>query len=472
MILTCENCSRRYSLAEEMIRGKAVKLRCKGCQQIIAVPAATGSAAAGKSSAPPAARASAKKGAAILSDGLSAVTRLSEGESWFAMIKGKQTGPLLSRDLAGRFKAGEIGRRTYVWREGMADWRRAEDVAELLAIFEPEKWVPAPAEEVSVHHRRESFEELVQVTNPVTQSRPLPGLKLSPQMLAASPPPRRENEPEPSRPTPSGLTPVASLGEETRFFISEAGMHKRNPPWKIAAFVIALIALPLAVLYLLAAFQVVPLTVTRVDSSGREVKESVFSSRGVSALGDLLTGRGRRAQPVAPGGESRPGRVPPKAPVASLKTVDIPPAPLPSPSPSPPPSSKTTSTADLRALYGDGSKGDVGPVVRRQKEKRVEAADGLGQREVARVVSQTQPAFRFCIEQEMKRNPSFRGGKIFINALVGSSGTVKQAAISRPDIDSSSLGQCLKSKARRMVFAAFSGDDTEVQIPLILTTSL
>jgi hypothetical protein len=91
---------------------------------------------------------------------------------------------------------------------------------------------------------------------------------------------------------------------------------------------------------------------------------------------------------------------------------------------------------------------------------------------VAKVVSQTQPGFRFCIEQEMKKNPSFRGGKIFIHALVGTSGTVKQAVISRPEIDSSSLGQCLKSKARRMVFAAFSGDDTEVQIPLILTTSL
>ncbi len=284
-----------------MIRGKAIKLRCKGCQQIIAVPAAAGSAPAGKSSAPPAARALAKKAAAVLSDGMSAVTRLSEGESWFAMIKGRQTGPLLSRDLASRFKAGEIARRTYVWREGMADWRRAEDVAELLAIFEPEKWVPAPAEEVSVHHRRESFEELVQVTNPVTQSRPLPGLKLSPQMLAASPQPRPENEPEPSQPTPSGLTPLASPGEETRFFISEAGMHKRNPPWKIAAFVIALIAAPLSVLYLLAALQVVPLTVTRVDSSGREFKESVFSSGGVSALGDLLTGRSRPAQHAASG---------------------------------------------------------------------------------------------------------------------------------------------------------------------------
>jgi len=45
-------------------------------------------------------------------------------------------------------------------------------------------------------------------------------------------------------------------------------------------------------------------------------------------------------------------------------------------------------------------------------------------------------------------------------------------AISRPDIDGSSLGEYLKGKARRMSFAAYSGDDTEVQIPLILTTSL
>jgi predicted Zn finger-like uncharacterized protein len=469
LILTCENCSRRYSVAEEMVRGKAIKLRCKGCQQLITVPAASGSGASAKSSAPPVARASNKKDAAAkdaaaLSDGLSAVTRIAEGESWFAMIKGRQTGPLLSRDLAGRFKAGAIGRRTYVWREGMADWKRAEDVAELLPIFEPEKWVPAPAEEVSVNHRRESFEELA-VTNPVVQGRPLPGLKLSREMLAASPQPRWEDGEEPRRePTPSGLTPLVS-GEETGFFIAKAGMNKRNPPWKIAAFAIALIVLPLSVLYLLTAFKLGPLMVTRVDSSGREFKESVFASGGVSGLGDLLAGR-KGTAPMA-SGESRPGRIPPKAPAAAPKPEESPPSPPPSPSP------RTASSADLRALYADASKGDVRPTVRKQsKEKKEDAAGGLGQAEVAKVVSQTQPGFRFCIEQEMKKNPSFRGGKIFIHALVGTSGTVKQAVISRPEIDSSSLGQCLKSKARRMVFAAFSGDDTEVQIPLILTTSL
>ena len=130
------------------------------------------------------------------------------------------------------------------------------------------------------------------------------------------------------------------------------------------------------------------------------------------------------------------------------------------------------SAADLRSLYADGTKADVGPTVRNQRERPEESGSGLAPTEVAKVVAQTQPAFQFCIEQEMKKNPSFKGGKIFINAVVGGSGAVKQVAISRPDIDGSSLGECLKGKARRMIFAAYSGADTEVQIPLILTTSL
>ena len=39
----------------------------------------------------------------------------------------------------------------------------------------------------------------------------------------------------------------------------------------------------------------------------------------------------------------------------------------------------------------------------------------------------------------------------------------------RQDIAGSSMGNCLKVRARRMVFPAFSGDDVEVEIPLVLT---
>lgn len=97
---------------------------------------------------------------------------------------------------------------------------------------------------------------------------------------------------------------------------------------------------------------------------------------------------------------------------------------------------------------------------------------GPGEREVTRVVAQSQPAFQFCIEQELRKNPAFRGGNVFITATVGSSGIVKSVRIGRRDIEISPLGSCLKAKTKRMVFPAFSGSDAEVQVPLILTANV
>ena len=97
---------------------------------------------------------------------------------------------------------------------------------------------------------------------------------------------------------------------------------------------------------------------------------------------------------------------------------------------------------------------------------------GPSEREVAWVVAQSQPAFQFCIEQELRKNPGFRGAKVFITATVGSSGIVKSVRIGRRDIEISPLGSCLKAKTKRMVFPAFSGADAEVQVPLILTANV
>jgi predicted Zn finger-like uncharacterized protein len=456
LILTCEKCQRRYSVAEEMLR-KAMKLRCKSCQHIISVPAHPQSGASPpKANAGRAARRSPtgprggapKKDAGVPWNGLSAVTRPSEdGPPWFAMIKGRQGGPFQLKELECRVKAEEIGRRTYFWREGMTDWKRAEDLPELSSIFSP---AAAPA---TTNHLRESIADSV-------QERPLPGFKIAPGMMST--PPKTEREADKDKPSPDAAERPTSgqppPGEETRFFIAEAGVNKRNPPWKIGAFAVSLIVLPAAVLYLLAAFKVGPLVVTRIDASGHEIKETVFSSES-SRLRELLSGRKQTSKPALD-------------PRISTRASKGPSAPKPSESP-PAPRRPPVASAELQALYADSSHVDVGPAVRKPEEKKSEeSSGGLAQADVAKVVAQSQPAFQFCIEQEMKKNPSFKGGKIFINAVIGSSGTVKQASISRPDIDASSLGDCLKAKARRMVFASFSGDDTEVQIPLILTTSL
>ena len=100
------------------------------------------------------------------------------------------------------------------------------------------------------------------------------------------------------------------------------------------------------------------------------------------------------------------------------------------------------------------------------------AGSGPSTQALSKVVSQGSPAFQFCIEQQLKKTPKFRGGKVNLVATVGPSGVVKQARLDRRDIDGSDLGDCLKSKARRLVFPAFQGEDVEVQIPLVLTATL
>ncbi len=418
-----------------------------------------------------------------VADGLT--SSASVAAPWFAMIQGKQAGPFQLADLAERIRSGEVATRTYVWREGMPGWKRAADappVAALLPALAPapgaEPPIAKPETEgrngapVSLDLQSDLFAD-ADHSPPQLEGRPLPGLKLSarlparPEALAgqklasveASAP--TESAFDPLTPSPSERDDSAPPADSTGFFIAEAGMNERNPPWKIAGFAIALIGIPAAVLYLLSALKVGPLVVMRVDASGQEVKESVFSARGVSGIGDLLLGR-RKASPASAPESTHPAARTSvaKSSVLAVKAVD-------------PPATKPVSPQELQAFYADSSHRDIGPSARKAEEKGRESGVGrLAEAEVTKVVAQTQPAFQFCIEQEMKKNPTLKGGKIFINAMVGSSGMVKSVAIDRRDIDASNLGECLKNKARRMTFSAFSGDDTEVQIPLILTTAL
>lgn len=438
-----------------MLRGRALKLRCKSCQHVITAQAAA--PAEPQSQSLP----------WNLSDGLTGAP--AAPTPWFAMLKGKQVGPLAAADLAAKFRSAEATARTFVWREGMTDWRRAAEVAEVAALLPQAASIAAnsppganpPGEEQSaglawLHARTEFFGE-PESTPLQVASRPLPELKLPARNGAAadSSTPRESANRVANRSALSEPDASASPGEATRYFIAEAGMNQRNPPWKIAGFALALVAVPAAVLYLLSLLKIGPLVVTRVDAEGHQVRESVFSPR-ATGIRDLLLGRGRDSA----GSKPSPARSSPAKAAASPKAAEASPAP------------KSASSPELKAFYGDRSHRDVGPTARPAEKSSESREGGLGEGEVAKVVAQMQPAFQFCIEQEMKKNPAFKGGKIFIRATVGSSGTVKHASIDRADVDASTLGECLKGKARRMIFSAFAGEDAELQIPLILTRSL
>jgi hypothetical protein len=381
---------------------------------------------------------------------------------WFAMVRGSQVGPMAQEPLEQLIRAGEVTPKTFVWCDGMAEWRRAETLPELagsLAATRPPK--PATTADLS-----QLFSDL-----DLTVSRPMDARAVE-QMLSGTRAPRPavvEPATSPGRTTTTTTTrstAVASASRKSRRAadaedLEASGLSRRRSPWKAVLVVLLILAVPVAGLYALSSMQVLPLEVPQVDpATGTSVKEPVFSAKGVRGLKNLLLGN---TPPPAPPSPPREARTPPPRPAPP------PPVAAPAPKPEPP------ASPELKKLYSDTRKADVGPTVvptLAHATPPPSAGGGPNQQALAKVVAQSGPAFQSCIEQQLKRTPNFRGGKVNLVATVGASGTVKQARLDRKEIDISDLGSCLKSRARRLVFPSFEGEDVEVEIPLVLTAAL
>ncbi len=537
MNFSCNKCQRRYSIADDKVRGKTVKVRCKNCSNVISVEgppeeteestrvvsladverlreqdrslAEEGSAVAVAS--PQAAPAPA---AQSWDDEPTRTMPLRDTRSpWFVMVKSKQEGPLDESALQELVDAGTITGRSYFWQQGMPDWKRGSDVPELAGLFAaaappppppPPLAPPAPplmeAETATVVAGPSSTSWQPEPPPPSqTTWQTEPGQRRAQQLDApwsqeGEQAPVESNSPQlgelfsdldlPQQEQQAGEDaaagfeggsqedPLAPLGQEpekkraaenTQYFVKKAGVDRRNPPWKIALFVVLLVALPVGVLYALTELQVVPLRVTRVDAQGQVVEQpvSVFSAEGMGELRDLMLGR---VKPPPP---------PPPAPKAEVKPPPAEPAKVePETPPAQPEAPKDEAAA---ALYAEADKKDAAPEVREEAE--VAATDSTEQsgppkEEIARVVGKSQPAFKACIEQALRKNPKLRDGKLLLTATVGASGTVKEVSFDREDLKGSLIGACLKARAKRMVFPAFSGDDVEVEIPLVLSKSM
>ncbi len=107
MKIVCDSCGTKYSIADEKVRGKVFKIRCKKCSHIIVVR--------GGESAPEA--------AAPTSDG-----------GWHVVIDGEQVGPLSDADVRTKVERGELKADTYTWKEGFADWVKLSAVPEFAGL--------------------------------------------------------------------------------------------------------------------------------------------------------------------------------------------------------------------------------------------------------------------------------------------------------------------------------------------------
>ena len=174
--VTCDKCGKRYVISDDKVVGKAsVKIRCKQCQNLISVAvtapvAAPPQVSASISGVVPAPRSPWEE------ESTRAMPPLDTTAQWFAMLGGKQQGPFDLGELQRRVAAGEVTLRTYLWKAGMGDWKRASDVPEVSPVFAgptapppprpPTRSVPAVQRDVAVANEVPSPE----LTRPTAQS--------------------------------------------------------------------------------------------------------------------------------------------------------------------------------------------------------------------------------------------------------------------------------------------------------------
>ncbi|HEX8698424.1 MAG TPA: AgmX/PglI C-terminal domain-containing protein [Myxococcaceae bacterium] len=254
--------------------------------------------------------------------------------------------------------------------------------------------------------------------------------------------------------------------EDTRHFMVKSGVTRRNPFWKIALFILLPILLIAGGAFALDQLNFIPKAKV-VNAQGQTVEKSYFSQEGVGELRDRLMGR-KKPAPVTPA----PVPTPAPAPKTPSDT-----APKPEGQGGQAPAAPETgkSAEELKALYGDTTKTDVGPEARKDTEEvpvDAAASGGPAEEDVAKVVAQSQGAIKSCVEQELRKNPKFKGGKVTLVATVGTSGTVKSAKLDNKALDSAPVGTCIKKAATRMAFPAFKAEDgveeVDLQIPLVL----
>jgi predicted Zn finger-like uncharacterized protein len=135
MKVTCQACSAQYTIADDKVKGRKVKIRCKACQTPIVVdgqnpPADAGS---GASEPPPAL------------DPFAPETALStDADVWNVNLSDTDSRTMTTAEVIEAFRSGVVTPDAFVWKDGMGDWVPIMDCVELAPLLSGPTAPPAP----------------------------------------------------------------------------------------------------------------------------------------------------------------------------------------------------------------------------------------------------------------------------------------------------------------------------------------
>ena len=486
MQFSCESCKTQLQIADEKVRGKRLIVRCKRCGAKISIsdpalgaarprlgagppafapPAASASSAVSRrrpvsaqpsqpASAAPAERDSdtdstramdshlleqalqaSKSDEPTLNDAAPSAAKPPPSRPapesagaplWFAMLHGKQTGPLTRAELGARTDEGAIGPRTYLWKDGMNAWQRAKDLPELQGLFrqlpEAPSLPPPAAPPPSGALREFSSADFVAKAQPVEAIKPE----------------QAKDGPAAAAPFPFGdLVNPEGIGNEL-FAPEQGSVQKPGGLAKRAAAELEKKSSPPRPSATPASTRPGAMPAPRMFEGSVQSRSRgpfvlvVLGIAAAAAVGLWLTFEsGSHGAPPAP--KEAEAKAAPGTPVKTVPAKDDKPPAKPEPKSEPP------------------------------------ASTGLTADQVRKKLDENKGALQGCIDEALRRDPNLRVGKIHIATTIAPTGAVTQARVDKSSVDQSPLGACLRRATKKIAFPSFRGDAFDVDIPIVVT---
>jgi len=140
----CDRCKTRYSIGDDRVRGKILKIRCKNCANVITVregmsveESAPADRGRPTTAAPMAAAATpAGRGGALASAFASQLAKPPPAleEEWYVSIDGDQAGPYSLSDAQRWITSKAIDADVHCWSEGFDDWLPVDKVSHFRGL--------------------------------------------------------------------------------------------------------------------------------------------------------------------------------------------------------------------------------------------------------------------------------------------------------------------------------------------------
>ncbi len=140
MKIQCQSCQAKYTIADEKVLGKVVKIRCKKCSATIVINGNDQHAQGGGGD-----------------DGVDTHVfdyAQQSNEQWTVNVADGDQRTLTVAEISTEYKAGVINDETYCWKDGMADWLPLREIEQIYGAVKlggaaleeaPARSVPPPA---------------------------------------------------------------------------------------------------------------------------------------------------------------------------------------------------------------------------------------------------------------------------------------------------------------------------------------